>query len=127
MNPYGFVVIAALVLYVLLNTLNLVAVFAIPILLVCLPLALWRLWRVAGDLRGPGTSVVDPWGAKGEPLSLVLSAELQPGLYKLRLWVACTDLPTARDGDSVQVEVLVKRSGEMNFRSVTGEDMLHRR
>ena len=38
MNPYGFVVIAALVLYVLLNTLNLVAVFAGPILLVCLPL-----------------------------------------------------------------------------------------
>lgn len=52
MNPYGFVVIAALVLYVLLNTLNLVAVFAIPILLVCLPVALWRLWRVAGAAPG---------------------------------------------------------------------------
>ncbi|WP_299657168.1 hypothetical protein [uncultured Jannaschia sp.] len=77
---------------------------------------------------GAETRNVEPWGAKGEPipLSLVLGAELQPGLYKLRLWVACADLLTARDGDSVQAEVLVKGPGEMNLRPVTGEDMLHR-
>lgn len=78
---------------------------------------------------GAETGTVEPWGAKGEPipLSLVLGVELQPGLYKLRLWVACADLPTAREGDSVQLEVLVKGPGEMNLRPVTGEDMLHRR
>jgi hypothetical protein len=57
--------------------------------------------------------------------SLVLGAELTPGLYKLRLWAACT--PSMRDRDqSLSVQLLEKAPADLNFRPVTAADLAHK-
>ena len=55
-------------------------------------------------------------------IDLILGADLQPGLYRLKLWTACT--PT-RDL-KLNAEVLIKSSADMNLRPVTAVDLLHR-
>lgn len=55
--------------------------------------------------------------------SLVLGADLQPGLYKLRLWTAC--LPS-RD-TRIAAEILVRAPADLNLRGITGDDILHQR
>lgn len=58
-------------------------------------------------------------------VSLVLGAEVQPGLYRLRAWIACAarpNLPVQR----LQAELLVKARGDLNLRPVTGDDVLHK-
>ena len=52
----------------------------------------------------------------------MLGAELQPGLYRLRAWVACT----TPQGVATTAELLLKAPSELNFRPVTGNDLLHR-
>ena len=54
--------------------------------------------------------------------SLVLGADLQPGLYRLRLWTACTAPP----GVTITSEPLLKAPSELNLRPVTGSDLLHK-
>ncbi len=54
-------------------------------------------------------------------IDLILGADLQPGLYRLRLWTACT--PT-RDL-KLNAEVLIKNPADMNLRPVTAVDLLH--
>jgi len=54
-------------------------------------------------------------------IDLILGADLQPGLYRLKLWTACT--PT-RDL-KLNAEVLIKSSADMNLRPVTAVDLLH--
>ena len=54
--------------------------------------------------------------------SLVLGADLQPGLYRLRLWTACTAPP----GVTITSEPLLKVPSELNLRPVTGDDLLHK-
>ena len=54
--------------------------------------------------------------------SLVLGAELQPGLYRLRIWTVCNPPP----GLTLTVEALLKAPSELNLRPVTGSDLLHR-
>ena len=54
--------------------------------------------------------------------SLVLGADLQPGLYRLRLWTACTAPP----GVTITSELLLKAPSELNLRPVTGDDLLHK-
>ena len=54
--------------------------------------------------------------------SLVLGAELQPGLYRLRVWSVCT----APQGVTTTSELLLKAPSELNLRPVTGNDLLHR-
>jgi hypothetical protein len=54
-------------------------------------------------------------------IDLILGADLQPGLYRLRLWTACT--PT-RDL-KLNAEVLLKNPADMNLRPVTAVDLLH--
>lgn len=53
----------------------------------------------------------------------VVGADLRPGLYKLRLWAACTPATSAQKTD---IAVLLKAPGDQNLRSVVGEDLLHR-
>ena len=60
-------------------------------------------------------------GTREARASLVLGTELQPGLYKLRLWTAC--LPS-RD-TRIAAEILVKAPADLNLRGVTGDDLLH--
>jgi len=52
----------------------------------------------------------------------VLGAELQPGLYRLRVWTACT----TPQGVATTAELLLKAPSELNLRPVTGNDLLHR-
>ena len=54
-------------------------------------------------------------------IDLILGADLQPGLYRLKLWTACT--PT-RDL-KLNAEVLIKNPADMNLRPVTAVDLLH--
>ena len=62
---------------------------------------------------------------KGGPeatASLVVGAELQPGLYRVRVWNACT----IALGATTTAELLLKAPSELNLRPVTGNDLLHR-
>ena len=63
--------------------------------------------------------------ARPAPFSLVLGAELQPGLYKLRLWAVCTPSPAVRN-QRIAVELLEKAPSDLNLRPVTGADLAHK-
>lgn len=54
--------------------------------------------------------------------SLVLGAELQPGLYRLRLWTACT----VPQNVVTTAEILLKAPSELNLRPVTANDLVHK-
>jgi hypothetical protein len=62
--------------------------------------------------------------AEAAPFSLILGAELQPGLYKLRLWATCSAqwLPRLR----VSVALFEKTPADLNLRPVTADDLAHR-
>lgn len=80
-------------------------------------LAIWLEERSIGSQTGE-----IPVPAREEKtLDLVLGADLQPGLYRLRLWAACT--PT-RDL-KLAAELLTKSPADMNLRPVTATDLLH--
>ena len=61
--------------------------------------------------------------ARPEPFTLVLGAELTPGLYKLRLWAVCTP---SIGNQRVSVTLLEKAPSDLNLRPVTGADVLHK-
>jgi hypothetical protein len=61
--------------------------------------------------------------ARPEPFTLVLGAELSPGLYKLRLWAVCTP---SIGNQRVSVALLEKAPSDLNLRPVTGADLVHR-
>jgi hypothetical protein len=54
--------------------------------------------------------------------TLVLGAELQPGLYRIRVWTVCNEPP----GVTTTSDLLLKAPSELNLRPVTGNDLLHR-
>jgi len=61
--------------------------------------------------------------ARPAPFSLILGADLQPGLYKLRLWATCTlTVPNLH----VSVALLEKAPSDLNLRPVTGADLVHK-
>ena len=68
------------------------------------------------------TALVTRPGNLEATASLVLGAELQPGLYRLRVWSVCT----APQGVTTTSELLLKAPSELNLRPVTGNDLLHR-
>jgi len=55
-------------------------------------------------------------------ISLVMGADLQPGLYRLRVWSACTP---PRDVRQLDAELLIKSPSDMNLRTITSNDLLH--
>ena len=59
------------------------------------------------------------------PFSLILGAELQPGLYKLRLWATCTPTPSVHN-QRVSLALLEKTPSDLNLRPITGEDLAHK-
>lgn len=66
--------------------------------------------------------VVGHFGSQEATASLVLGAELQPGVYRLRVWTACTTPQNV----TAAAELLLKAPSELNLRPVTGNDLLHR-
>src|SRR5690606_10826510 len=78
----------------------------------------WLEGRSIGTERGE-----IPMPARQEKtISLVLGADLEPGLYKLRVWSACTP---PRDLRQLNAELLIKGPADRNLRVVTGDDLLH--
>jgi hypothetical protein len=77
--------------------------------------------------RSIGMQEAKPRASLSQPaaFSLILGAELQPGLYKLRLWATCTPTPSVRN-QRVSLALLEKTPSDLNLRPVTGEDLAHR-
>lgn len=75
--------------------------------------------------RSIGTQETTPHSglARPEPFTLVLGAELTPGLYKLRLWAVCT--PSVGN-QRVSVALLEKTPSDLNLRPVSGADLVHK-
>lgn len=55
------------------------------------PTCFFQAWLEGRSLDQLSTPVSNP-GKQEATASLVLGAELQPGLYRLRAWIACTTL-----------------------------------
>ena len=85
------------------------------------PTCYLQAWLEGRSLDGRSILVTRP-GSNEATASLVLGAELQPGLYRLRVWSACT----APQGVATNAELLLKAPSELNLRPVTGSDLLHR-
>ena len=80
--------------------------------------AVWLEGRSIGSQREK-----IPMPARQEKtVSLILGADLQPGLYRMRVWAACTP---PRDLRQLNAELLIKSPGDMNLRVVRGDDLLH--
>jgi len=75
--------------------------------------------------RSIGTQEATPRAGPERPasFSLILGAVLQPGLYKLRLWAACTPYVA---NEHVSVELFEKTPSGLNMRPITGEDIVHK-
>ena len=85
------------------------------------PTCLLQAWLEGRSLDQRSILISHPAGNDANA-TLVLGAELQPGLYRLRLWTACT----APQGVAITSELLLKAPSELNLRPVTGGDLLHR-
>jgi len=85
------------------------------------PTCFLQAWLEGRSLDGRSVLVSNP-GKQEATASLVLGAELQPGLYRLRVWTACT----TPQGVATTSELLLKAPSELNLRPVTGNDLLHR-
>lgn len=80
--------------------------------------ALWLEDRQVGQQAGElSTSSANP-----VPLTLMLGAELQPGLYKLRFWTTCGHMFSPVP---VTAEVLIKAPSDLNLRLLTSADVSH--
>ncbi len=86
--------------------------------------ALWLEDRQVGQRTGELT-LAPGNGAASAPLSVVLGAELQPGLYKLRLWMAC-GRNAIQPFVPITADVLLKTPSELNLRGIAADDMAHR-
>ena len=69
-------------------------------------------------------ATVNAGPAEAAPFSLILGAELQPGLYKLRLWATCS-APWARNLRA-SVALFEKTPTDLNLRPITADDLAHR-
>ena len=96
----------------------------------CGSLAAWPV--LVAELREPGVALppvrVDHRADSGggeQRLSLVTGANLQPGLYKLRLWTVCsTATPRAA---RITVDLLLKSPSDLNLRGFRSDELLHQR
>jgi len=78
----------------------------------------WLEDRSIGSRRGE-----IPMPAREEKtVSLVYGADLQPGLYKLRAWLACTP---PRDLRRLIAVMLIKSPSDMNLRLINDTELLH--
>jgi hypothetical protein len=77
--------------------------------------------------RSIGMQEAKPRANVSQPaaFSLILGAELRPGLYKLRLWATCTPTPSLRN-QRVSIALLEKAPSDLNLRPITGEDLAHK-
>jgi len=86
------------------------------------PTCFLQAWLEGRSLDQRSVLVSSQSGNHDASASLVLGAELQPGIYRLRVWTACTTV----QGVTTTSEPLLKTPSELNLRPVTGNDLLHR-
>lgn len=86
------------------------------------PACILQAWLEGRSLDQRSALVAGLGISKEASATLVLGADLQPGIYRLRVWTACTPLA----GVSSTSELLIKAPSELNLRPVTGNDLLHR-
>lgn len=85
------------------------------------PTCLLHAWLEDSSLGERTVYVANPHSNEADA-TLVIGAELQPGLYRLRVWTVCDAPP----GVTTTSELLIKAPSELNLRPVTGADLLHR-
>jgi len=86
-------------------------------------LEVWLEDRVIGSQQGV---LPVPANSGGEQrLSLVTGSNLQPGLYKLRLWTVCSS--AAPRAARITVDLLLKAPSDLNLRGFRSEELLHKR
>jgi hypothetical protein len=85
------------------------------------PTCFLQAWLEGRSLDQRSILVSRP-GSNDANASLVLGAELQPGLYKLRAWMTCTSPLNV----TTTAELLLKSPSEMNLRPIAGGDLLYR-
>lgn len=85
------------------------------------PTCFLQVWLEDRSLDQRSTPISHP-GSNDANASLVLGADLQPGLYRLRVWTACT----APQHVTTTSELLLKAPSELILRPVTGSDLFHR-
>ena len=85
------------------------------------PTCFLQAWLEGRSLDQRSIPVSQP-GSRDASASLVLGAELQPGIYRLRVWTACTTTQNV----ATTSELLIKAPSDLNLRPVTGNDLLHR-
>ena len=85
------------------------------------PTCLLQVW-IEDHSLGQQTFYMVPKSGKEATTTLVLGAELQPGLYRLRVWTVCTAPP----GVATTSELLLKAPSELNLRPLTPFDVVHR-
>ncbi len=84
-------------------------------------LEVWLEDRVIGSQQGV---LPAPDNSGGEQrLSLVTGANLQPGLYKLRLWTVCSS--AAPRAARITVDLLLKSPSDLNLRGFHSDELLH--
>jgi hypothetical protein len=86
-------------------------------------LEVWLEDRVIGSQQGV-LPIADSSGGE-QRLSLVTGANLQPGLYKLRLWTVCSS-PAPRAA-RITVDLLLKAPSDLNLRGFRSDELLHQR
>jgi hypothetical protein len=86
-------------------------------------LEVWLEDRVIGSQQGV-LPVADSSGGE-QRLSLVTGANLQPGLYKLRLWTVCSS--AAPRAARITVDLLLKSPSDLNLRGFRSDELLHQR
>jgi hypothetical protein len=86
-------------------------------------LEVWLEDRVIGSQQGV-LPITDSSGGE-QRLSLVPGANLQPGLYKLRLWTVCSS--AAPRAARITVDLLLKSPSDLNLRGFRSDELLHQR
>ena len=86
-------------------------------------LEVWLEDRVIGSQQGI-LPITDSSGGE-QRLSLVTGANLQPGLYKLRLWTVCSS--AAPRAARITVDLLLKSPSDLNLRGFRSDELLHQR
>jgi len=88
------------------------------------PECLLQIW-LEDRLVGPERATLAPDKNRDAKASMLIGAEVEPGLYKFRLWTACA---AAQNPNSARVtlDLLIKSPGDLNLRGVKGDELLHR-
>ena len=88
------------------------------------PECLLQIW-LEDRLVGPERATLAPDKNRDAKASMLIGAEVEPGLYKFRLWTACSAAQSA-NAARVTLDLLIKPPGDLNLRGVRADELLHR-